>query len=153
MWFSPTRADPPHHRERTYTNTRSQATSEDGWHNDVFGEHICFSASAEDLDGVNMGASNCQFAKKCGAASHLSKLYTPKLPAMKSALRIPARHRPCSRVRSRQSANVEFSTATSFTWKYTLGHVCNECAIRLREANVVHDASCDPIRPRREDPV
>ena len=55
-----------------------------------------------DLPMNIMKTSSSSFAKKCGAASHLSKLCSSRRSAMKSTQRVPTRLRPCTCFRSRE---------------------------------------------------
>ena len=58
-----------------------------------------------------MKTSSSKCAKNCGVASLLSKLCSPPRSAVKSTQRVPARLRPYTCFRSRQSTEVRFSNA------------------------------------------
>ena len=85
----------------------------------IFCERWAWICSSASLGRVPWRSSMCasmksfssQFAKNCGAASHLSKLSSSRRSAMMSTQRVPARLRPYSRFRSRRSTEVEFSNA------------------------------------------
>ena len=86
----------------------------------------------------SMKTSSSQFSKKCGAASHLSKLCSSRRSAMKSTQRVPARLQPYNCFNNRHGTEVDFSNALGHETCFVLvhvelrvGHVCCECVICL----------------------